>query len=77
VTLRPKESRKIPVLKPNILKKTTASENPAVTEERVKEKAKAEGFRYMWFRNIPTTVADFKEKRTRGKDSKKHSKLLD
>jgi uncharacterized protein (DUF362 family) len=35
VTLRPKESRKIPVLKPNILKNTTSPENPAVTEERV------------------------------------------
>jgi len=52
VTLRPNESRKIPVLKPNTLKKTSSPTNPAVNEERVKEKAKAEGFKYMWFRNI-------------------------
>jgi hypothetical protein len=62
VTLRPKESRKIPVLKPNTFKKTTSPKNPTVTDERVKEKAKAEGFKYMWFKNIPTTVKDFKEK---------------
>ena len=62
MTLRPKESRKIPVLKPNTLKKTTSPTNPTVTDERVKEKAKAEGFKYMWFKNIPTTVEDFKEK---------------
>ena len=47
VILRPKESRKIPVLKPNILKKITSTQNPEGSEERVKEKAKAEGFKYM------------------------------
>jgi hypothetical protein len=31
-------------------------------EERVKENAKREGFEYMCFRNIPTSVQDFKEK---------------
>ena len=62
VTLRPKESRKIPVLKPNMLKKTTSKQNPEATEKRVKARAKAEGFRYMYFRNIPTTVEDFREK---------------
>jgi hypothetical protein len=62
VTLRPKESRKIPVLKPNMLKKTTSKQNQEDTEKRVKARAKAEGFRYMYFRNIPTTVEDFREK---------------
>jgi hypothetical protein len=31
-------------------------------DEMVKERAKREGLKYMWFRNIPTTVEDFKEK---------------
>ena len=41
VTLRPKESRKIPVLKPNMLKKTTSMQNPEVTEKRVRSKGKS------------------------------------
>ena len=73
VTLRPEEPKKIPVLKPNTLKKSNSPKNPMGTDEMVKERAKTEGFKYMWFRNIPTTVEDFKEKRKIGKDSKRHS----
>jgi hypothetical protein len=45
VTLRPKEPRKIPVLKPNMLKKTTSKQNPEDTEKRVKagQKLKVSG----------------------------------
>jgi accessory gene regulator protein AgrB len=53
-------------------KKSTSTRKPLVTDEIVKERAKREGFDYMWFRNIPTTVEDFKEKEKPGKDSKRH-----
>jgi hypothetical protein len=58
VVLQPKASKRIPVLKPNTLKKNTSMG----IEERVKENAKRDGFEYMCFRNIPTSLQDFQEK---------------
>jgi hypothetical protein len=62
VILIPKESKRIPVLKSNKLKKSPSPKKPLTTDEIVKKRAKKDGFRYMWFKNIPTTVEDFKEK---------------
>ena len=58
--------RKIPVPRSNKFKKSPAPKKPPITDEIVKERAKNEGFRYMWFKNIPTTVEDFKEKENVG-----------
>ena len=62
VILRPNESKKIPELKYNKFKKSPSPKKPLTTDEIAKERANKDGFRYMWFKNIPTTVEDFKEK---------------
>ena len=53
VTLRPNQSKKIPVLKSHKFKKSPSPKTPLISDEIVKEKAKKEGFMYMWFKNIP------------------------